>query len=61
MYAVTASIAAPFLSWWLLPAFAGGAVRTIVMKPGLRPGVIGAVEAVMSVLVIAGVVLATRF
>ena len=60
VYAVTASIAAPFVSWWLLPAFAGGAVRTIVMKPGLRPGIIGAVEAVMSLLVIAGVVLATR-
>lgn len=60
VYAVAVTAAAPFVSWWLLPAFAGGAVRTIVMKPGLRPGVIGAIEAVLSLLVIAGVVLATR-
>lgn len=59
-YAVVLAVVAPFVSWWLLPAFAGGAVRAFVLRPGLRPGAIGAVEAVLSVLVVAGVWLSFR-
>lgn len=59
-YSVSVAIASPLVSWWLLPAFAAAALRAIAMRPGLRPGAIGAVEAVVSLLVIAGVVLAVR-
>lgn len=60
VYSIAVAVGTPFVSWWLLPAFAVAAVRAIFMRPGLRPGAIGAVESVVSLLVIAGVVLAVR-
>jgi hypothetical protein len=44
-------------AWWLvglLPALA----RSVLLRPGLRPGVIGGVEALVSVLVVAAAFLA---
>ncbi len=52
--AVGAGLASP---WWLvgfLPALA----RAVLLRPGIRPGVIGGVEAVVAVLVVAAAVLA---
>lgn len=48
-------LAAPIL---LLP-FAAALARSIAMRPGLRPGVIGVVEIVISLLVLTAVLLAT--
>lgn len=44
---------------WLLLPFGFALVRTIVMRPPLRPAVIGAVEIVASVLIVVGTVLAS--
>ncbi|MFN8125333.1 MAG: YwiC-like family protein [Candidatus Nanopelagicales bacterium] len=44
-----------FLSPWLLLPFAAALGRALVMRPGLRPAVIGVVEMVVSVLVVIGV------
>jgi len=44
-------------AWWLL-GFVPALVRAVVLRPGLRPGAIGAVEAVVAVLVVAAAVLA---
>ena len=46
------------LSPWLLIPFGVALVRSAVMRPGLRPGVIGAVEIVVSLLVLAATLLA---
>lgn len=43
------------VSVWLLLPFVTGVVRAVIMRPGLRPGVIGAVEIVMSVLILVAV------
>ena len=55
-----AALATALISWWLLIPFGAALIRTIVMRPGLRPGRIGAVEAVVSILVIVATVLALR-
>ena len=60
VYHAIVLVIVPFVSWWLVPAFGFALVRTVVMRPGLRPGRIGAVEAVLSLLVIAGTVLAVH-
>ncbi len=53
-----ALVAATFVDpWWLL-GFGPALVRALVMRPGLRPGMIGAVEAVVAVLVVVAAVLA---
>jgi hypothetical protein len=39
-------------SWWLTIPFVGALARTVVMKPGLRPGKIGVVELVVALLVV---------
>lgn len=60
VYHVAALITATLASWWLVPAFAVALIRAVALRPGLKPGRIGMVEAVVSVLVIAGTVLAVR-
>ena len=45
------------MSPWLLLPFGVGLVRAVIMRPGLRPAVIGMVEIVMSLLVLAGLLL----
>lgn len=45
------------VSPWLLLPFGVGLVRAVIMRPGLRPAVIGMVEIVMSLLVLAGLLL----
>ncbi|MEK6648484.1 MAG: YwiC-like family protein [Actinomycetota bacterium] len=45
-------------SWWLVIPFAAALGRTVVMKPGLRPGRIGIVELVVSILLIISTVIA---
>lgn len=52
------ALATAAISWWLLIPFGLALLRTIVMKPGLRPGRIGAVEGVLAVLLVACTVLA---
>jgi hypothetical protein len=46
------------LSPWLLLPFGAAAIRAFAVPPGSRPGVIGAVETVVSVLVVVGAALA---
>ena len=46
------------ISLWLVPGFILAALRTLFMRPGLRPGAIGGVEAVPSVVMILDTVLA---
>lgn len=46
------------ISWWLLVPFGAALARSLVLRPGVRPGRIGAVEAVVSVLVVVGTLLA---
>lgn len=45
-------------SWWLAIPFAVALARTVVMKPGLRPGTIGVVELVVALLVVTCTVVA---
>jgi hypothetical protein len=48
------------ISLWLVPGFILAALRTLFMRPGLKPGAIGGVEAVLSVVMILATVLAVR-
>lgn len=57
-YHAVVVIGVGFISPWLLLPFGAALLRTIVMRPPLRPGVIGAVEAGVSVLLVIGAVLA---
>lgn len=59
-YHVAALALAAWLGLWLLLPFGVALVRTVVMRPPLRPAVIGAVEIVTSVLLVIGTLLATR-
>jgi len=43
--------------WWLL-AFIPALTRALVLRPGMRPGAIGGVEAVVAVLVVVAAFLA---
>ena len=52
--AVSAALASP---WWLV-GFIPALARAILLRPGMRPGVIGGVEAVVAVLVVAAAFLA---
>jgi hypothetical protein len=53
-----AAVGSALLSpWWLL-GFGPALLRTLVRRPGMRPGVIGAVEAVVAVLVVVAAQLA---
>jgi hypothetical protein len=52
--ALAAGLVAP---WWLL-GFLPALARAILLRPGLRPGVIGGVEALVAVLVVAAAFLA---
>ena len=54
------ALAVALLSPWLLIAFVPALIRTIVMRPPLRPAIIGAVEIVVSLLLVVAVLLATR-
>lgn len=45
-------------SWWLVIPFAAALARTVVMKPGMRPGRIGAIESVVALLVVICTVIA---
>lgn len=38
-------------SWWLVIPFSLALVRALIMKPGIRPARIGAVEIVFSILI----------
>ena len=53
-----ACLATAWLSPWLLLPFGAAAVRAFAVPPGAKPAVIGAVETVVSVLVVIGVALA---
>jgi len=44
-------------SWWLVIPFIVALARTVVMKPGMRPGRIGAVESVVALLVLIATVI----
>lgn len=57
---VLALVAMTAVSWWLAIPFGAALARTLIMRPGLRPGRIGAVEAVVCVLVVICTVLAVR-
>lgn len=52
------ALATAAISWWLLIPFTAALARTVVMRPGLRPGRIGAVEAIIAALVIVFTVIA---
>ncbi len=57
-YQIAAVIVFAFFSpWWLL-GFVPAAVRAALMRPGLRPAAIGAVEMVVSALFVAAAILA---
>ena len=56
--AVVFSLGLTTRSWWLTIPFALALARTLVMKPGMRPGRIGAVESVVALLVIICTVIA---
>ena len=45
-------------SWWLTIPFTFALVRTVFMKPGMRPGRIGAIESVVALLVVICTVIA---
>lgn len=53
-----AALALGLLSAWLLVPFAAALARSVALRPGTRPGVIGAVETVVSVLVLVATLLA---
>lgn len=58
VYQIAAAIVFAFFSpWWLL-GFVPAAVRAVLMRPGLRPAAIGAVEMVVSALFVAAAILA---
>jgi hypothetical protein len=46
------------LSWWLLVPFGATLARSVWLKPGAKPGLVGAVEVVISVLMLIFVLLA---
>ena len=50
--AVVTALLLSMSSWWLAFPFTIALGRTIVMKPGLRPGKIGAIETVIALLVV---------
>jgi YwiC-like protein len=52
--AIGAGLASP---WWLV-AFVPALARAVLMRPGMRPGAIGGVEALVAVLVVAAAFLA---
>lgn len=49
---VLALVIAVTISWWLAIPFTAALVRTAVIRPGLRPGQLGAIETVVSVLLV---------
>ncbi len=53
-----AALSLGLISPWLLLPFGVAAVRAFTIRPGTRPGVIGGVEALVSVLVVVGGLLA---
>jgi YwiC-like protein len=52
------AVGAGLASLWWLVGFIPALARTILLRPGMRPGVIGGVEAVVAVLVVAAAFLA---
>ena len=56
--AVVIALGLTTLSWWLTIPFALALVRTVVMKPGMRPGKIGAIESAVAILVVIATVIA---
>ena len=56
--AVVISLGLTTRSWWLSIPFALALARTLVMKPGMRPGRIGAIESVVALLVVICTVIA---
>ncbi|MFA7324500.1 MAG: YwiC-like family protein [Candidatus Nanopelagicales bacterium] len=53
-----ALVLAGLLSWWLVLPFGLAFMRTLMMRPGLRPGAIGAVELVVALILVASFALA---
>lgn len=58
VYSLLCIPASAVISPWLIPAFAAAAIRAIVVSRNARPGTIGGVEAIISVVMIACIVLA---
>ena len=56
--AVVIALGLSTLSWWLITPFTFALARTILMKPGMRPGRIGAIESAIALLVIICTVIA---
>ncbi|MDP1850982.1 MAG: YwiC-like family protein [Candidatus Planktophila sp.] len=56
--AVVISLGLTTLSWWLITPFTFALVRTVLMKPGMRPGRIGAIELAVALLVVICTVIA---
>lgn len=57
---VVALVTAVAISWWLAIPFVAALARTTAMRPGLTPAQIGAVETVVSVLVVVFTVVAVH-
>ncbi len=56
--AVVISLGLSTLSWWLITPFTFALARTVLMKPGMRPGRIGAIESAIALLVVICTVIA---
>lgn len=56
-HAIVLVVAALIAPWWAL-GFAPALARAVVMRPGLRPGVIGGIEAVVAALMVLAAFLA---
>jgi uncharacterized membrane protein len=56
-HVVLASGAAVASPWWLL-AFIPALARAVLLRPGMRPGAIGGIEAVVAALVVVAAFLA---
>ncbi len=56
--AVVIALGLSTLSWWLITPFTFALARTVLMKPGIRPGRIGAIESAIALLVIICTVIA---
>ena len=59
--AVVISLGLTTSSWWLTIPFTLALVRTVVMKPGMRLGRIGAIESIVALLVVTCTVIAQSY
>lgn len=51
-YHLFALIGMTLISWWLVVPFGAALIRSVALRPGVRPAVIGAIEIVVSLLVV---------